>query len=188
MATAPKKKPRAKPVTEPAPMNIIAAFDDPDLFGKFFTGDSWNGWRAVLKAAFAFPMTESDIEFFKSVAGDRDVPTEAVRELWAVVGRRGGKDSIASAIAAFTAATFTGQAKLRPGEKAVVICLATDREQAKLILNYTRAFFVDVPLLAGHVDPRNRRRIRVKQRCRHPNLDRQLPVRPWSRCPVGDPR
>jgi hypothetical protein len=62
MATATKKKPRAKakPVTDPPPMNIIKAFDDPALFGKFFTGDSWDGWRSVLKAAFALPMSEAD--------------------------------------------------------------------------------------------------------------------------------
>jgi hypothetical protein len=94
-------------------------------------------------------MTEADTAFFKSVAGDRLAPTEAVREFWAVVGRRGGKDSVASAIAAFVAATFTGQDKLRPGECALVMCLAVDREQAKVILNYIRSYFTDIPLLKG---------------------------------------
>jgi phage terminase large subunit-like protein len=72
-----------------------------------------------------------------------------VRELWAIVGRRGGKDSIASAVAAFAAATFNQQNKLRPGERAVVMCLAVDRDQARVILNYIRSYFTDVPLLAG---------------------------------------
>jgi hypothetical protein len=145
------KKP-SKSVAKVAPkpaLNIITAFDDPSLFGKFFTGESWDGWRSVLKAAFALPMTAADTAFFKSVAGGRDVPTEAVREFWAVVGRRGGKDSVASAICAYTAATFTGQDKLRPGEKAVVVCLAVDREQAKVLLNYIRSYFTDVDLLKG---------------------------------------
>jgi hypothetical protein len=84
-----------------------------------------------------------------ALAGDRDAPTQAVREFWAVVGRRGGKDSVASAICAFAAATFTGQDKLRPGEKAVVVCVAVDREQAKVLLNYIRSYFTDVPLLAS---------------------------------------
>jgi hypothetical protein len=149
MAAATKRKTKSSPATEPAPMNIITALDDPDLFGKFFVGESWNGWRSVLKAAFALPMTPADTAFFKSVAGDRDAPTEAVREFWAVVGRRGGKDSVTSAIAAFVAATFTGQDKLRPGEKAVVVCLAVDREQAKVLLNYIRSYFTDVDLLKG---------------------------------------
>jgi hypothetical protein len=148
----PSQKKSSKALAKVAPkpaLNIITAFDDPDLFGKFFVGDSWNGWRSVLKAAFALPMSEADTAFFRSVAGDRLAPTQAVREFWAVVGRRGGKDSVASAIAAYVAATFTGQDKLRPGEKAVVVCLAVDREQAKVLLNYIRSYFTDIPLLKG---------------------------------------
>ena len=94
MATAAKRKAKASPTADPAPMNIIDAFDDDDLFGKFFVGESWSGWRTVLKAVYALPMTEAETVFFKSIAGDRDAPTDAVREFWAVVGRRGGKDSV----------------------------------------------------------------------------------------------
>jgi hypothetical protein len=151
-ATASKRKPksRAPDVADPAPvLNIITALDDPDLFGRFFSGSSWDGWRTILKAAFALPMDDAETAFFQSVAGDRLAPTAAVRELWAIVGRRGGKDSIASVIAAFAAATFNQQNKLRPGERAVVMCLAVDRDQARVILNYTRSYFTDIPLLAG---------------------------------------
>jgi phage terminase large subunit-like protein len=142
---AAKRKPK---VAAPAP-NIITAMDDPQMFGKFFPGESWDGWKTLLKATFGLPLTENETDFFKSVAGDRLAPTQAVRELWAVVGRRGGKDSVASAIAAFVAANFNQQDKLRPGERAVVACIAVDRDQAKVILNYVRSFFVEIPLLAG---------------------------------------
>jgi hypothetical protein len=136
----------------PAPvMTIIDALDDPALFGKFFVGESWDGWRAVLKATFAIPMNEKETTFFYSVSGDRSAPATSVRELWAIVGRRGGKDSVASAIAAFAAAMFNQQNKLRPGERAIVMCLAVDREQARVILNYIRSYFTDIPLLAGMI-------------------------------------
>ena len=149
MGSEPKPK-KAKAVTKPAPApNIITALDNPDLFGKFFAGSSWSGWRTLLKATFALPMNEAEATFFKSIAGDRAPPTEAVRELWAIAGRRAGNDSIASVIAAYAAATFTGQAHLRPGERALVMCLAVDRDQAKVILNFIRAYFVEVPMLAG---------------------------------------
>jgi hypothetical protein len=52
-------------------------------------------------------------------------------------------------IAAYVAATFSQQHKLRPGEKAVVMCVAVDRDQARVILNYIRSYFVEIPLLAG---------------------------------------
>jgi len=146
MAVAKRKKKEA----EPAPvLTIIDALSDPTLFAPFFRGDTWTGWHTILKAAFAIPMTETETTFFQSVAGDRLAPTEAVRELWLIAGRRAGKDSIASAVAAFAAATFNQQDRLRPGERGVVMCLAVDRDQARVILNYIRSYFTDIPLLAG---------------------------------------
>jgi hypothetical protein len=127
-------------------MNIIDALDDPDLFEPWFRGPTWFGWRVVLKAAFALPMTDDEIAFFRTIA-HRDPPRRQVRELWCVVGRRGGKDSIASAIAAYVAALFDQGDSLRPGERALVACLATDRDQSRIILNYTKSYFSDIELL-----------------------------------------
>jgi hypothetical protein len=130
------------------PLTIINALDS--LFEPWFRGPSWNGWRAILKAAYALPMTSDELDFFHSVA-DRDPPERPVRELWCIVGRGGGKDSIASVIAAHTAALFSEGARLRPGERGLVMCLATDRDQSKIVLNYTRSYFTDIPMLASMV-------------------------------------
>jgi hypothetical protein len=37
----------------PALISVADALRHPKLFGPHFTGESWNPWRAVLKAAFA---------------------------------------------------------------------------------------------------------------------------------------
>jgi phage terminase large subunit-like protein len=74
-----------------------------------------------------------------------------VRELWAVVGRRGGKDSVASAVACFASGFIDYKKVLRPGERASVLCLAVDKAQASIVEKYTRAYFADVPLLRGQV-------------------------------------
>ena len=132
-------------------ISLIEAMDDPALFAPWFPGDTWEGWRTVMKAAFAEPMTGEEVEFFKSIAGDRDPPAKPVRELWVVAGRRAGKDSIASVIAAHAAALFSHGNRLRPGERALVMCLATDRDQAKVVLNYTRAFYNEIPMLRAMV-------------------------------------
>jgi hypothetical protein len=131
-------------------LTIIDAMTDPALFQNWFLGDTWNGWRTVLKAAYGLPMDEAETEFFRSIA-DRDPPTKPVRELWCIVGRRGGKDSVASVIAAHSAALFSEGHRLRPGERALVACLAVDRDQSKVILNYTRSYFADIELLKGMV-------------------------------------
>jgi hypothetical protein len=130
--------------------NIIEALEDPKLFQPWFRGPSWDGWRTILKAAYALPMTDDEVDFFHSVA-DRDPPERPVRELWCIVGRGGGKDSVASVIAAHTAALFSEGARLRPGERGLVMCLATDRDQSKIVLNYTRSFFTDIPMLKDMV-------------------------------------
>jgi hypothetical protein len=137
-----------KPDKTAPSIDIVAAMDHPRLFQPWFAGESWNGWRAVLKGAYGLPMTDQEIEFFRTVA-ERDPPKKRVRELWIIAGRRAGKDSVASMIAAHSAALFDGQDRLRPGERALVACIAFDKDQAKIVLNYAKAYFGEVPLFAN---------------------------------------
>lgn len=129
----------------------IAEFiDDPALLGLYFAGPSWDRWRAVLRAAFALPLDERELALFREVA-ERDPPAHRVRELIAIVGRGGGKDSIASALAAYLAVTgdFT---TLRPGERAIIYCVANTRDQAAIAKGYIAAYFDRIPLLRGLVE------------------------------------
>jgi hypothetical protein len=131
-------------------MNIHQAFQDPALFGPWFQGPSWNGWGAILKAAFGLPMTRGERMLFRAVA-QRDPPRKRVRELWIIAGRRAGKDSIASVIGTWFAAFENYDGRLRPGEFATVLSLAVDRLQAKIQLRYSMAYFERIPMLAGLV-------------------------------------
>lgn len=131
-------------------ISIAAALDDPDLFGPWFAGPSWDGWRAILKGAFALPMTTAETDFFRQVA-ERDPPQSRVKELWIVAGRRGGKDSIASLIVAHAAALFEGVGNLRPGERPLCLALACDRDQARIVVNYVKAYFDGIPALSEMV-------------------------------------
>ncbi len=132
-------------------MGIGAAFTDPRVFEPWFRGPSWNGWRAVLRAAFGERMTKAERAFFHSVA-KRDPPDRQVRELLIVSGRRSGKDSTASGVAAYIAASFESAGRLRPGERAVVALLAVDRSQAQVVLGYLRSYFERIPALAALVE------------------------------------
>jgi hypothetical protein len=142
--SATRRKPTATATA--AAVNIIDGMDD--LFAPWFTGESWNAWRVIVKSAFGLPLAEDELEIFRAVAGDRVPPTRQVKELWIVAGRRAGKDSVASLVAAHAAAFFPHADRLRPGERALVVNLACDRDQGKICLNYTRSFFTDTPLLA----------------------------------------
>jgi hypothetical protein len=114
-------------------ITATAAIDDPNLLGSAFSGETWATWRAV---------------------AERKPPSRRVRELWVIAGRRAGKDSIASAIAT-AAAIGQYHAHLRPGERAVVMCLAVNREQARIVHRYIAAYFHNPllrPLVARETD------------------------------------
>src|SRR5438874_624769 len=95
------------------------------LFDQVF-GPSWSAWRGVLCGLFGLPMTDSEAATFRARSGRSKLPTAPARELWAVVGRRAGKSRIAAFLAVVLAAFKTY--KLAPGERAVVLMIATDRK------------------------------------------------------------
>ena len=132
-------------------LTVVDAMDHKRLFQPWFRGSSWDGWRSVLKAMYALPMTVDETEFVGSISGGRTMPVRPVREAWLIVGRRGGKDAVASLIAAHSAAMFDQQHRVRPGERPLVLCLAVDRPQAGIVLSYIRRLFLDVPMLAAMI-------------------------------------
>ena len=56
------------------------------------------------KEEWGVHLADTDVELFKTVTGDRRPPKKRPREIWICGGRRMGKDSVASAIAAHEAA------------------------------------------------------------------------------------
>jgi hypothetical protein len=132
-------------------MTPAVAISNPRLLGGYFAGPSWNTWRAILKAAYAEPLDATELELFAAVAGGRSAPARRVKELVVIAGRRSGKDSIASAVAT-AAACIDYRPRLRPGERASILCLAVDRGQARIVHRYVAGYFRENPLLRPLVD------------------------------------
>ncbi len=107
---------------------------------------SWSGWMTVIKAAFGKELDENELAFFREIAGGRSPPEKPVKELWCIVGRRGGKDSVASLIATYLS-RFADTTRLRLGEEGITACLATDRDQAEIVWKYCRGYFEAKPEL-----------------------------------------
>ena len=105
------------------------------LLADYFVGSSWDRWRALLKAAYAEPMSPRELELFHEVA-EREPPMAPVQELWAIAGRGGGKDAIASAIA--TVAALGHNDFLRPGEVGTIFCLRLPRDRQALCRSSSR--------------------------------------------------
>jgi hypothetical protein len=114
-------------------------------------------WLEVVKAAFGLP---TDTAAFRKVAGERTPPSKRIRELWVKAGRRGGKSRMSAALAVYFACFV--EHSLAPGETGYVLVLASSRDQAGTVLNYTRAFLEASPVLAQEIDTITASEIRLR--------------------------
>jgi hypothetical protein len=87
-----------------------------------------------------------------------------VKELTIIAGRGAGKDSIASALATHAAISFDPKGRLRPGEKAHVIAIACDRDQARIVFDFIKGYFEEVPALKEMVVDINAESIELTNR------------------------
>jgi hypothetical protein len=125
-------------------VNILEAMSDPLLFGNWFrTRESWSAWRVFLASLFALPIEDEKI--YASCTGNRPLPPRQAREAYLIAGRRAGKSFVAALVAVFLAAFRIY--KLSPGERGVVMLLAADRRQSRVLFRYARAFLENVPML-----------------------------------------
>jgi hypothetical protein len=142
-------------------ITVDAALTHPDLLGAALGNPTtWSTWLAVLKAAFGLPLSYEQRETFIQVAGGRNPPSRRVRELWAVIGRRGGKSRMAAALAVFLATCVPH--RLAAGERGMVLVLAASQEQAKIVFSYALAFLRQSPVLALEIEEATRNEIRLR--------------------------
>lgn len=128
-------------------MNIIDTSLDPNLFGEQFADASFDNWRTLLKAFYGLPMDDADLEVYQQLTGRNVAPEQAMRELWLVVGRRGGKSQIAALIAVYEAFFHDHSAKLSAGELSTVMVIAADRKQARSVFRYIKGLIGLCPML-----------------------------------------
>ncbi len=134
-------------------MNIIEACQHPKIFAPWFKKpETYRAWQAFLAAMFGLPMTDEQLDLYRKHTGRSEPPTEAQREAWMVIGRRGGKSFHMALIAVYLACFFDYREYLAPGERATVLVIATDRRQARVILRYVRAMLDNIAVLKDMVD------------------------------------
>ena len=112
---------------------IRQALDDPNLLGSALEGPSWAAWRVVLIAVMGEPLTPDELAVFQRFTGREVAPSERVDEFWGVIGRRAGKSRAMAVLATYLAGLCDYRDKLSPGERGVVLLLAPDMKQAKVL-------------------------------------------------------
>jgi hypothetical protein len=143
-------------------LTIDRALADRKLLGAALGDDraSWSTWLVVLKAAFGLALDAAELRVFAAVAGSRKPPAKRVRELWCIVGRRGGKSRMAAALAVYVSCFV--QHRLAPGEGGRVLVLSASVEQSKTVFAYALAFLESSPALRQEIVDATRNEIRLK--------------------------
>lgn len=139
----------------------ILEFADRVLPGQF-SGESWASWRVVLKGLFALPMDAGELAVFHELTGRETAPTVPGRELWAIVGRRGGKSIVAALVAVYL--TTCRIYRLAPGERGVFMVIAADRQQARVVRRYVSGLLASTPVLAQLVENETKTEIQLANR------------------------
>jgi hypothetical protein len=139
---------RARP-----PATILDAIDDVKLFQPWFRDRAtWAAWFAFLAALFALPMTPEQLAIFQRCTGRTEPPAAPASEGWLICGRRAGKSFVLALCAVYLASFRNWRPHLAPGERAVVLVVAVDRRQARVIFRYIRALLSNVPMLTKLIE------------------------------------
>lgn len=134
-------------------VDIGTALADANLLGAALGPvGTFETWLATLKATFGIALNREERRAFRAVAGSRKPPARRVRELWAIVGRRGGKSRMAAALAVFIALFIDHSGKLARGETGFVLVLAASKAQAQAVFNYALGFIEASPVLRQQLD------------------------------------
>ena len=147
-------------------VTIRDAMTDPELFGLQFGGDSWLAWRALLAGFNGLALDDAEAQAWRQITG-REPPhkrSQLARELWLVIGRRGGKSQCAALCAVYEATFNDHTSKLAPGEIATVMVLAADRKQARTVMRYIHGLIESNPMLRRMVVRDDRESIELSNR------------------------
>jgi hypothetical protein len=101
----------------------------------------------MLLAAMGEPLNPDELKVFKHFTGREVAPPERVDEFWCCIGRRGGKSRAMAVLATYLAGLCDYSDKLVSGERGVVLLIAPDKKQSKVLLDYAEGTLESTPLM-----------------------------------------
>lgn len=116
---------------------IDEVFTNPHLLGGAFKDHStWMAWFAFMRAFFGLPLNEAEKETYYECTGRAELPEGPHKEGWLVCGRRAGKSRALAFIAVYLSCFCDWTDHLSLGERGMLLVVATDRRQARVIFRY----------------------------------------------------
>ena len=127
-------------------LTIIEAIRDPNILGDRLSATQ----EAALCALYGLPLSEAQLALADQCAGRAWRPGVEYREAAFICGRRSGKsDKLAANVALYEA--FFRDHHLSAGETGIVLLLAQNMRQAKIVRGYIEGKIRKSPVLQRHV-------------------------------------
>ena len=155
-------------------VTMRAALADSHLLGNALVGTSWANWRVLAVAAAGEELTSEEREIFRRYTGRAREPGARIEEALFLIGRRGGKDRAAAALATYFAVLVDWSFALARGEHGLVLCVGADTKQAAIQRNYIEGVFDASPMLSSYGRQPQRRQHRAVEWHQHRGSRGQL--------------
>jgi hypothetical protein len=124
---------------------------DPEFFGSTFAGPTFEAWRTVAKILEGRPLCADELALYALVTGRKVAPAGPFTEAYLIKPRRAGGTLFAAAVG-LHAALGDYRDKLGPGEMATVALIASDRKQARQLMNYVKGLVAASSRIAPEVN------------------------------------
>ena len=123
-----------------------------ELFSRFFPASSFGAWRAAITVLFGLdPDSDEERALSQQCLARQNWPRQLAREALFLCGRRAGKSLFAAFIAVWFACCRSYRDILGPGERGVVMIIAANRKQARVVKGYISGLISSVPTLQALV-------------------------------------
>ena len=142
---------------------LSEAMLDPTLFGNSFAGETFANWRAIAKMLDGLPLDERELALYRQITGRQAPPYAPFSEAYLIKPRRAGGTLFAATLG-LHAALGDYRARLGRGEVATVAMIASDRRQARQLMNYVDGLIADSPMIAAEVSGRTQETISFAHR------------------------
>ena len=136
---------------------------DRALFGRTFAGPSFANWRTVAKILDGLPLEAAELALYRELTGRDVAPAAPFREAYLIKPRRAGGTLFAAAVG-LHAALPDYRDRLGPGEVATVAMIASDRRQARQLMNYVKGLIADSPIISAEVTNETRETVTFAHR------------------------
>jgi hypothetical protein len=118
-------------------MNIIDCIDDVNLLGAAIKDStSFAPWKTLLASAFGLSLDADQLKLYRECTGRTAPPSAQFKSVFVCAGRRAGKSVCMALVAVYLAIFRDWRPKLTAGERAVILLVAGDRQQSKILYRY----------------------------------------------------